>query len=218
MPVADLPIIEIVVRQLVRNGFPQITISLGHLAGLIMAVVGDGHSWGADVEYVREERALGTIGPVALVPNLDEPFLVMNGDLLTDFNYRHFMDSHIASGAQLSVGVYQKEIPVSLGVFQLDDANHVTGFREKPTLSFPCSMGIYAFNPELIGLIPQGAHFGFDDLVPACMEQNIAVRAHTHDGIWLDIGRPEDYETATTLLHENWEQLLPGTPIELASS
>lgn len=218
MPVADLPIVEILIRQLVQHGFTRMTISLGHLAGLIMAVVGDGSAWGAEIDYTREERPLGTIGPVAQVEGLNEPFLVMNGDLLTDFNYQGFMEQHRASGAQLSVGVYEKAVPISLGVFELDGAGRVVEFREKPTLSFPCSMGIYAFDPELLQLIPPGRHFGFDDLMAACLEQDITVRAQVHDGLWLDIGRPEDYEVASLLLQENWELLMPGHPIELATS
>ena len=88
MPVGDHPILEIMIRQLVHYGFPQITVTLGHLAALIEAVVGDGKHFGAEITYVREYEALGTIGPVTLVEDLTEPFLVMNGDILTDFNYR----------------------------------------------------------------------------------------------------------------------------------
>ena len=209
MPVLEFPILEIMIRQLVDQGFPNITITLGHLGHLIMAVVGDGHQWGADVEYVWEDEPRGTIGAITLVNGLDETFLVMNGDLLTDFDYREFLERHLTSGAQLSVGVHRKEVPISLGVFEMDGDHRIVRFKEKPTLHFPCSMGIYAFNPSLIPMIPKIGNFGFDDLMAMCLTRDIRVCAYPFDGLWLDIGRPEDYANATHLFQENRGRLLP---------
>jgi NDP-sugar pyrophosphorylase family protein len=209
MPVLEFPILEIMIRQLVAQGFPKITVTLGHLGHLIMAVVGDGHAWGADIDYVWEDEPRGTIGAITLVKNLEEPFLVMNGDLLTDFDYRQFLGRHMSSGARLSVGVHHKEVPISLGVFELDDEHRIVEFKEKPTLHFPCSMGIYAFDPALIEFIPRSGNFGFDDLMAMCLTRDIHVRAHPFDGLWLDIGRPEDYANAMRLFQENRSRLLP---------
>jgi len=209
MPVDERPILEIMIRQLVSQGFDRITITLGYLGALIMAVLGDGRRLGANIEYVHETAPRGTIGAVRLVEKLDEPFLVMNGDLLTDFDYRDFMDAHLEEGADLSVGVYQKPVPISLGVFDLAQGNRIVGFREKPTIALPCSMGIYAFDPRLLELIPATGNFGFDDLMSVCLARDVHVRAHVFDGIWLDIGRPEDYASATHLFHEYRERLQP---------
>src|SRR5262245_60125052 len=142
MPIGDAPILEIVVRQLVYHGFRDITITVGHLGHLIVAVLGDGSRWGARIEYAQEDQPRGTIGALSALERLDEPVLVMNGDLLTDFNFGAFMDAHRAGRAQLSVGVYHKRVPISLGVLDLDADGRAVGFREKPVLSFPCSMGI----------------------------------------------------------------------------
>jgi NDP-sugar pyrophosphorylase family protein len=212
MPVDELPILEIVIRQLVSQGFDRITITLGHLGHLIMAVLGDGRRLGAHVDYVHEESPRGTIGAVRLVENLEEPFLVMNGDLLTDFDYRDFMNSHLKDGAMLSVGVYQKPVPISLGVFDLAAGDRIVGFREKPTIALPCSMGIYAFDPSLLEMIPRTGNFGFDDLMTVCLRRDVHVRAHVFDGLWLDIGRPEDYASAGCLFEEHRGRLLPSEP------
>ena len=209
MPVGDMPILEIMIRQLVHQGFDRITITLGHLGHLIMAVVGDGRRLGARIEYVHEESPRGTIGAVTLVKHLDGPFLVMNGDLLTDFDYDDFLNDHLKSRAALSVGVYHKPVPVSLGVFDLEGDYRIVGFREKPTLALPCSMGIYAFDPSLLELVPPSGMFGFDDLMAACLERSVHMRAHPFEGFWLDIGRPEDYAAATRLLQEHRSRLLP---------
>ncbi len=213
MPIADFPALEIVIRQLVHYGFPDITITVGHLGHLIVAVIGDGSRWGARVRYVWEDEPRGTIGALSRLGDLDEPALVMNGDLLTDFNYAKFWQAHKARGSSLSVGVYYKSVPISLGVLDLAENNEVVGFREKPVLSFPCSMGIYALEPEILRLVPREGEFGFDDLMHLCLDQNIPVRAHPFDGIWLDIGRPEDYASAAMLFCEHQERLLPqGKP------
>jgi NDP-sugar pyrophosphorylase family protein len=212
MPIGDAPILEIVVRQLVHFGFRDITITVGHLGHLIMAVLGDGSRWGARIDYAGEDKPRGTIGALSALQRLDEPVLVMNGDLLTDFNFRAFMDAHLAERTPLSVGVYNKRIPVSLGVLDLDANHRAVGFREKPVLSFPCSMGIYALTPGLVRMIPRTGVFGFDDLMAMCLGQKIAVRAHPFDGLWLDIGRPEDYSDAAALFEEHRARFLPQGP------
>ena len=209
MPIGDQPILEIVVQQLVHHGFRDITITVGHLGHLIMAVLGDGGRWGARISYSREDEPRGTIGALSQLKGVKDTLLVMNGDLLTDLNYRHFFESHRASGASLTVGVCYKEIAVSLGVLELDGRSRAVGFREKPVLSFPCSMGIYAVSPDLIPHIPASGVFGFDDLMALCLAERIAVRAHPFDGLWLDIGRPEDYASAAQLFQEHRARLVP---------
>lgn len=212
MPVDERPILEIMIRQLVSQGFDRITITLGYLGALIMAVLGDGRRLGAQIEYVHEDSPRGTIGAVTLVQDLEEPFLVMNGDLLTDFDYRDFMNGHMKDEAVLSVGVYQKSVSISLGVFDLAVGDRIVGFREKPTMALPCSMGIYAFDPCLLELIPRTGNFGFDDLMALCLKRDVHVRAHVFDGLWLDIGRPEDYASASSLFEQHRARLLPREP------
>jgi NDP-sugar pyrophosphorylase family protein len=210
MPIGESPILEIVVRQLVHHGFCDITITVGHLGHLIMAVIGDGSCFGARIEYAREDKPRGTMGALSRFRGIDEPLLVMNGDLLTDFDFHSFMSEHEEHGTSLSVGVYYKEIPVSLGVLEIDDTCRAVGFREKPVMSFPCSMGIYAVNRDLTELIPSKGVFGFDDLMALCFERDITVRAHPFHGLWLDIGRPQDYARAGKLFQKHHLRLCPA--------
>lgn len=218
MPISDLPVLEILIRQLVHHGFPDITITVGHLGHLIVAVIGHGEHLGARIHYLWEDEPRGTIGALSRLAWEDEtgPLLVMNGDLLTDFNYRDFLEEHVKSRAAISVGVYYKPIAINLGVLDVNSENRVTGFREKPVLSFPCSMGIYILEPEVLPLIPAEGSYGFDQLMAMCLERNIPVRAHPFDGLWLDIGRVEDYQSATRLFEENRDKLFPPatTPVD----
>lgn len=209
VPVGERPILETMVEQFVAQGFRRITITLGHLGHLIMAVIGNGSRFGAEVEYVWEKKPLGTIGAVTLVEGLDEPFLVANGDLLTDFDYRAFMKEHCNGHAALSVGTYHKKVEISLGVFELDLGRRITGFREKPTISLPCSMGIYAIEPSLLELVPRDQYFGFDNLMAICLDQDLHVRAHMFEGHWLDIGRPEDHAAASEIFEAHRDSFLP---------
>lgn len=219
VPVGDLPVLEIMVRQFVAFGLRQITVTLGHLGHLITAVLGDGRRLGAEVDYVQESAPRGTIGALTLVEGLQEPFIVANGDLLTDFDYRVFMADHCASGARLSVGTYHKKVQISLGVLQLDATRRIKGFREKPTLSLPCSMGIYAFDPAMLEWIPRDRPFGFDDLMAVCLERRLPVRAHVFEGHWLDIGRPEDQAAASETFEAHRDRFLrPARPVHSAQS
>ena len=209
MPVGDMPILEIVVRQLVHYGFNDLYVTTGHLAHLIEAFFGDGSHWNANITYVREDNPLGTIGPARRIPRPSDPFIVMNGDLLTDINYRALYEYHLAGDALLTVAVYQCKVPVSLGVIEYNDDRQIIGFREKPCLSFWASMGIYVFSPELWRLIPPDTQYGFDRLMEDMLARDMVAQVFPWDGLWLDIGRPEDYERATNEFQKNRSLLLP---------
>jgi len=209
MPVADRPILDVVLRQLKRHGFNRITISVGHLAELIQVFFRDGSRWGLEIDYAIEDEPLGTIGPVKLIDGLDEPFIVMNGDLLTDVDYRDLYDAHCDSDAVLTIGTYEKPVDISLGVIDTDPSDRAVGFREKPTLTFTVSMGIYVLSPSLLDVIPSGKHFGFDDLMYALLDSKAPIQCYRHSGLWLDIGRREDYDNATEIFEKHRDQLLP---------
>jgi len=209
MPIGNLPVIEIVLRQLRHYGFQKISISTGHLGHLLQAVVGDGDKWGIDIQFVPEDRPLGTIGPLRQLPRPTGPMLVMNGDLLTSINYADLVRYHMQSSADLTIGVCSMPVPVSLGVLDIDANNQITGFREKPTFRYWASMGVYVAAPAVWDLIPPHQVFGFDTLMDRVLQGQVKAQVYRFDGIWLDIGRPEDYAEAGKVLEASRTALLP---------
>lgn len=196
MPLGDTPIVEVVLRQLARSGFSNVTLAVGHLAQLIEAFCGDGERFGLSVDYAHEETPLGTAGPLAQISGLDEPFLVMNGDVLSTLDYGAFFERHISSGADASIATYLRENRVDFGVVETDEAGRVTGYDEKPTSRFKVSMGVYAFSPQVLRLIAKGEHLDFPDLVLRMLDAGMMVRSEEYDGYWLDIGRHDDFTRA----------------------
>jgi NDP-sugar pyrophosphorylase family protein len=197
VPVGDIPIMELLLRQLAARGCDRVTVAVGHMAQLIMAYFGDGAKWGLEIDYSIEDEPLNTIGPLKLIPDLPEHFLVMNGDLLTDLDMSELYRAHTASGAVGTVATYERDVRIDFGVLSYEgDERRVSGFVEKPVEHFSVSMGIYAFSREILELVPDGEPFGFDELMLACIENDLDVRAFPHDGYWLDIGRPDDYDQA----------------------
>lgn len=193
MPVGNLPVIEILLKWLRRNGIKEIYITIGYLGKLIRSICSDGSQWDLQIEYSEEPEALGTIGPIQLLKDrLDETFLVLNGDLITDFDLHSFIKFHKERKGLLTIGVTEKEIKVDLGV--VGSANgRMTEFQEKPTLKYQVSMGIYCMEPEILKIVPKGVPFGFDDLIFAMFDKDIPVYIFRHTGYWLDIGRHEDF-------------------------
>jgi NDP-sugar pyrophosphorylase family protein len=205
VPVGDMPILEIVVKQLKLFGITRITLAVGHLAELIVAYFGDGSRHGVQIDYSREEQPLGTAGPLSLIGNLDDTFLVMNGDLLTTLDFRGLLARHRTSGAVATIAAYERQTKIDLGILEIDGQNRITGYIEKPTYTNRVSMGIYAFEPQVLSFVPKDAHFDLPDLIIRLLQAEQDVRASVFDGFWLDIGRPADYAYVT----ESAAHLLP---------
>jgi NDP-sugar pyrophosphorylase family protein len=199
VPVADLPIVEILIRQLVHFGLTDITLSIGHLGELIRAYFATREHLPSELrlEYVVESAPLGTAGSLAMVPDLTETFLVANGDVLTTMDFRRLIRYHRESAAQLTIAMHTREIQIDLGVMTTDAQARVTAYREKPVLHYQVSMGIYVYEPGVLRHIPAGRHLDFPDLVHRLLAAGERVVGYASDDFWLDIGRHEDYQRAT---------------------
>ena len=194
--IGQRPIIEILIGGLRRSGIKRLHIAVNHFADKIEAFLGDGNRHGVEIKYSHESIPLSTIGPLTLIENLPEHFLVINGDILTDLDYRTLYQNHLESGFKLSVAVCNISHTVDYGVIESDVDSKVTKFEEKPSFEQTVSMGVYLFSRELLDKIPRDKKFGFDDLMHSLLEQEEPVNAFCYDGYWLDIGRISDYHQA----------------------
>ncbi|MCP2165534.1 nucleotidyltransferase family protein [Goodfellowiella coeruleoviolacea] len=211
MPIGDeFSILDIVLNQLAQHGFDRATLAIGYLGDLIRSYVGDGGRWGLDIDYATEEAPLGTIGPVLrILDRLPEHFLVMNGDVLTDLNYRELLERHERMRPPITVATYQREVKVDFGVLATRDGR-VIDFTEKPTLNYRVSMGVYAISKSALAPYPPGLPLGFDELMTDMLGQPVPPEEYAFGGYWLDIGRPDDYDRANAEFDRVRPRLLKG--------
>lgn len=203
LPVGNHSILEIILRQLARCGFEEAVLAVGYLAELIETFVGDGSRFGINVRYVRESGRLGTAAPVAHIDGLPDAVLVMNGDVLTDLDYSAILQHHEDSGAKATIAVTRRTLEIEFGVVETDEAGMLTNLVEKPSLSHLISTGINVLSADAIAMIPREGHFDLPDLVHALRNAGEPVAVFEMGGTWLDIGRPSDYEAATTEFENN---------------
>lgn len=196
MPVGEYPVLEIVVRQLAYYKFKHITMAVNHKAELIRAFFGHGDKWNIRIDYSVENLPLSTMGPLKLIKDLPENFLVMNGDILTDLDYGKFYEEHLRRGKIFTISSSVRKQVSEYGILELNKKNFLTGFREKPVAQYDVSMGIYAASKRVLRYIPQGRPYGFDDLMLGLLRSKEKVIVKRHPGYWLDIGRPDDYSQA----------------------
>lgn len=213
LPIGERPVLEIVIEQLCAAGFQRVTIATGYMAELIETVL-NLHRDRNDIsiEFVREAEPLGTVGPLATIADLNDPFLVMNGDILTDLDYRRLLQDHVASGAIATIATTTCNVQVALGVLECEDAHdadRLTGYVEKPQLTYRASMGVYCFAPAVLQHIPRGSHLDLPELVLGLIARGETVRAWRSDAYWVDLGRREDYERAITEFEHLSHRVLP---------
>lgn len=207
MPIVDTPILEIVLKQLKYYGFEDVVIAVGHLAALIKTYFGDGSGLGIRIEYVHESAPLGTAGPLANIDELTETFIVMNGDILTDLDYRNMVEHHRQGGAMMTIATHRRTVKIDFGVLETIEGD-VVKYVEKPTLDYVVSMGIYVMEPAVRGYIKRGEYLDLPDLVRALLAAGERVAAYPFDGRWLDIGRQEDFTEAQVRFEENRDHFL----------
>jgi NDP-sugar pyrophosphorylase family protein len=201
VPLDDTPIIEVLLLRLIRCGITDITITLGHLAELVKAYFDHRRSLveQMNLQFVEEEEPTGTAGSLSLVPGLDSTFLVMNGDLLTNLDFRELVRFHHEQNAALTIATHRRSVKVDLGLLEFDSNHRITNFIEKPENVYQVSMGIYVYEPSVLKHIEHGKFLDFPELVLRLIARGERVCAFPSDALWLDIGRPDDYARAQEL-------------------
>lgn len=196
LPVGEKPILEIVLNQLKNEGFEDFIVTTGYQGDLIKAYFQDGRKFGVTIAYTTEEKKMGTAGALSLIEKtITEPFLIMNGDILTDVSLRRFMDTHISSGAALTVGIIKYKLDIPYGVIK-SNGRIFESIEEKPRYFFDVGAGIYAASPELLDYIPKGEKMDFPELIKLLKDTGRKVECLEIDEYWKDIGILDDFEQA----------------------
>jgi NDP-sugar pyrophosphorylase family protein len=196
MPIGDMPILEILLRQMKRAAIEEVVLTVGHLSGLLKAFFGDGEQIGMHIQYSYEDKPLGTAGPLSLIKGLKETFLVTNGDVLTTLDLGELIADHRRSGAIATIATHVRRVHIDLGVILFNGSSEVVGYEEKPTYELRVSMGVYVFEPRVLDYIEYNQYLDFPDLVLRLIGAGERVMGYPYEGYWQDLGRSDDYEQA----------------------
>jgi NDP-mannose synthase len=209
MPIDDMPILEILLRQMKRSGVDEVILTVGHLSHLLCSFFQDGSQFGLKIRYSFEECPLGTAGPLSLIGDLDDTFFVTNGDVLTTLNFQELLTYHRQQGGIATIAAQARKVRIDLGVIQRNKKNEIIGYLEKPSYDYYVSMGIYIFEPRVLAYIPHNAYLDFPDLVLKLIRAGERVLSYPYEGYWMDLGRADDYEKATNDFDSMRQQFLP---------
>ena len=196
MPIGDMPILEVLLRQMKRSGIDEVVLTVGHLAQLIQTFFQDGSRFGLHICYSFEDHPLGTAGPLSLVDGLVETFLVMNGDVLTTLDFCDLVNYHRSHEAIATIAAYDRQVRIDFGVIQSNHDHEIVGYIEKPTYDFYVSMGVYIFEPRVLSYIPHDEYLDLPNLVLKMIGAGERVLSYPFQGYWMDLGRLSDYEQA----------------------
>jgi len=207
LPIGESSVLEIQIMSLARSGFTEIYVATNYMASYVEAFFGDGAKYGVTLTFSREEKPLGTCGPVLLLKGkLTEPFLLMNGDILTTLNFRQCYERAVAADADLTVVTKEMVTPFNFGKVT-SDGSYILAIEEKPDLRIEILAGIYVLKPPVLDLIPADEYFGIDSLIKAMLATERRVARHAMKEYWLDIGQVEDYETAQSAYNQHFDHL-----------
>jgi len=209
VPLGNFPIAEVIIRQLKIYGLKNIVISTGHMAELIESYFGDGRRWGVHIQYVREKKPLGTAGALKLVNQLADHFLVINGDTLTNINFKKLITLHKSKKATATIVVKERVVKTDFGVIEYDKGGMFLDYIEKPEHRSFVSTGINILNKECQGFIKRGESVGMPELMLRIKALKKPIYCHKTKGIWLDLGRPDDLENAHGVFRKNKKEFLP---------
>lgn len=209
MPIGDMPVLEVLMRQMKRAGVDEVILTVGHLAELLRAFFGDGTQFGVKISYSFEQEPLGTAGPLSLIEGLDDTFLVMNGDVLTNLPLTGLVDFHRDHQSAATIAMHRRQVKVDLGVIQCNGGEEVVGYIEKPVYDYMVSMGIYVFEPRVLNYIPRGEYLDFPNLVHRLLGAREKVTGFQFTGYWQDLGRPDDYQQANLDFEQMRAEFLP---------
>jgi NDP-sugar pyrophosphorylase family protein len=196
IPINDRPILEILLKQMKNAGIEEAILSVGHMAELLRTFFGEGQRIGLKLSYSLEDRPLGTAGPLALVPDLTETFVVANCDLLTSLDLNELRCFHEESRADATIAVHTLEQRVPFGVLEFGQDDLLADYVEKPVQRHRVSMGMYVFEPSVLDFIQRGERIDIPDLIRRLLQARKRIAGYRYEGYWRDLGNVSDYEEA----------------------
>lgn len=194
LPFQQRPLLEHIILHLKRHGIRDFIFTVGYLGYQIRNYFGDGSEWGVNIEYAEEKRPRGSAG--CLIPlrkNLDKTFLLVGGDNLTTMNYRRFLRYHKKKGGIATLALTEIEVPVELGIADINKSNAITRFREKPVFRYNAATIIWALEPRILKYIPRGFSEMNKEILPRLLRAGEKVYGYPFKDFWVDIGRLEEY-------------------------
>jgi NDP-mannose synthase len=206
LPIGEKSVLEIQIEHLKKHGFDEIFLATNYKSEYIENFFGDGSRFGVNLKISREKKPLGTAGPVTILKKeLNEPFLMMNGDILTQFNFREFYNFAIGNASALTITIKELITPFQFGNIEFE-GDYVTKIQEKPQLKMTILAGIYIMKPAIFELIPDNTYFGMDHLIGKMLNEKLAVAKYEIFDYWLDIGQVEDYEKAQEIYKNHFSE------------
>lgn len=210
MPIGNRPILDIVLSQLASAGVDEAILTVGHEAAKFIKMVTAAGNFDLKIKYSVETKPLGTAGPLKLIKSLGSDFLVLNGDILTDLDFKKFLRFHKKHNRLATIASFEREQRIDFGVIE-SNGDIVSDYIEKPTKKYLVSMGIYAFKREILTYIPVNRRYDFPTLVKRLIKEKQPPAVYRHQGQWLDIGREDDYRRASELFFESSGRFLKSS-------
>ena len=206
LPIGEKSVLEVQIMQLKKSGFDEIFIATNYMGEYIERFFGDGSSYGVKLTFSKEVTALGSAGPISLLKNkINEPFIVVNGDILSLIDYKKLYNFSLENNAPLTIAIKKHVTPYSFGDIFFE-GDRVTGLEEKPDIVKYIMTGIYVMTPQIFDLIPVNQTFGMDDLIRKMLSQDIPIVKYLMSEYWIDIGRIDDYEEANSIYSEHFKE------------
>jgi NDP-sugar pyrophosphorylase family protein len=204
LEVGNKPILQTIVEQFAEYGYTNITMCLNYKSHVIKNYFRDGAGFGVKIEYILEEDRMGTAGALSLLnEKINEPFFVMNGDLLTNINFEHLHDFHLANNSVGTMCVRDYDFQVPFGVVNIENTK-ILSIDEKPTQQFFVNAGIYMLNPEVLDYIPHNQFYDMPTLFNKLIDENKVVISFPLREYWMDVGQMDEYEKANDDYHKEF--------------
>ncbi|MBA7621034.1 UTP--glucose-1-phosphate uridylyltransferase [subsurface metagenome] len=206
LPIGEKSVLEIQISRLKKYGFDEIFLCTNYKSEYIKNFFGDGSRYGVKLTISKEDKPLGTAGPLSLIKDkLDKPFVVMNGDILSLIDFSKFYDFSLGKNTNLTIAIKKLVTPYAFGNIYFD-GDYVTGIEEKPDIVTYVLAGIYGMKPDIFNFIPENEYFGMDSLIKVLLRKKIPVAKYEMSEYWIDIGRLNDYETAQDIYKTHFKE------------